>query len=58
MPDPLYDKISSICDYGGVKIVSSIEKDNIYAVQFHPEKSQENGLKLIKNFLDQRNAET
>jgi imidazole glycerol-phosphate synthase subunit HisH len=52
------EKISSICDYGGVKIVSSIEKDNIYAVQFHPEKSQENGLKLIKNFLDQENAET
>lgn len=31
--------------------VSSIQKNNIYGVQFHPEKSQENGKKIIKNFL-------
>ena len=32
------------------KIVSSIEKENLFGVQFHPEKSQKPGCKLIKNF--------
>ena len=44
--------VTSTCDYGGVNIISSVEYKNIYAVQFHPEKSQTTGLKLLKNFLD------
>ena len=35
----------------GEKFVSTIKKENIYGVQFHPEKSLENGLNLINNFL-------
>ena len=35
-----------------LKFVSSINKKNIYGVQFHPEKSQLNGLKIIKNFYE------
>lgn len=36
-------------DYG-LKFASFIWKDNIYAMQFHPEKSQEMGLRILKNF--------
>ncbi|MCK4846945.1 MAG: imidazole glycerol phosphate synthase subunit HisH [Deltaproteobacteria bacterium] len=38
-------------DYG-IDFTSSIESDNIMACQFHPEKSQDVGLKLLKNFKD------
>ena len=34
------------------EVISIIKKNNIYGVQFHPEKSSEQGLKLISNFLN------
>ncbi|OGX25645.1 MAG: imidazole glycerol phosphate synthase, glutamine amidotransferase subunit [Omnitrophica WOR_2 bacterium RIFCSPHIGHO2_01_FULL_48_9] len=37
-------------DYG-VEFVSSIQKKNIFGVQFHPEKSQSIGLKILENFV-------
>ena len=42
--------VSSIINYNG-EISTSIEKDNIYGVQFHPEKSQIHGLKILDNFF-------
>lgn len=45
--------ITSVCNYGDVPISATIQKENIYAVQFHPEKSQSTGIKLLKNFVDE-----
>jgi len=41
----------TLTDYG-IDFVSAIEKENIIATQFHPEKSQKAGLKLLKNFVE------
>ncbi|HOO55430.1 MAG TPA: imidazole glycerol phosphate synthase subunit HisH [bacterium] len=43
------DVVMTTTDYG-IDFVSSISVDNITAVQFHPEKSQKWGLKLLENF--------
>ena len=42
--------ISATTDYPS-SIVCSVEKENIFGTQFHPEKSDKTGLQLIKNFL-------
>ena len=43
--------ISATTDYSS-SIVCSVEKENIFGTQFHPEKSDKIGLKIIKNFFD------
>ncbi len=43
--------VASTTDYGEY-FVSAVEKDNIWAVQFHPEKSQRLGLKVLENFRE------
>jgi len=47
------DDIMSYTEYGR-KFISALQKDNIVAVQFHPEKSSTNGLKLLNNFIKWR----
>ena len=41
--------VAATCDYG-IKFVSAIARDNVFAVQCHPEKSAHDGLQLLKNF--------
>lgn len=43
--------IAGETEYCGIKYCCAIEKDNIFATQFHPEKSGNTGLKLLENFL-------
>jgi glutamine amidotransferase len=45
------DIILSKTEYGGINFCSSIQQENIYGCQFHPEKSATIGLKIIKNFI-------
>ncbi len=45
------DKYAIGKTYYGYEFVSCVQKDNIYGIQPHPEKSHENGLKIIENFV-------
>ncbi|MBI4743721.1 MAG: imidazole glycerol phosphate synthase subunit HisH [Actinobacteria bacterium] len=44
------DVIATTTDYG-MEFASSVSRDNIFATQFHPEKSSDLGLKILKNFV-------
>ena len=43
--------VAATCEYG-VNIHAAVEHDNVYACQFHPEKSSEVGLRILKNFAN------
>jgi glutamine amidotransferase len=44
------DDVVATCDYGG-PVTAAVERDNVWATQFHPEKSGANGLRLLANFV-------
>jgi len=44
------EDVDAECDYGGA-FTAAVRKENVFATQFHPEKSQDYGLQLLANFL-------
>lgn len=42
--------VAATAEYGGTLIHASVQKDNVYACQFHPEKSGSVGMHILKNF--------
>jgi len=44
------ESVTAVSDYGGIKVTGALESGNVYGVQFHPEKSGETGLEILKAF--------
>jgi glutamine amidotransferase/cyclase len=51
------DWVLATCDYGG-EFVAAVQKGEVMACQFHPEKSGEKGIGIFKNFLEGNTAES
>jgi glutamine amidotransferase len=45
------DEVVATCDYGG-SVVAAVARRNVWATQFHPEKSGLSGLRILRNFVD------
>ena len=48
---PVVRGVVATTEYGG-HFAAAVERDNVYGVQFHPEKSDEAGLRILKNFCE------
>lgn len=48
----LSKETTSTCQYAGIEFSAALQKDNFYGVQFHPEKSSQQGELMLKNFIE------
>ena len=55
-PEPAVPELAAGTSTYGVPFTCAVARDNVFAVQFHPEKSQAAGLKLLSNFVSWRPA--
>lgn len=46
------DDVAGFCEYGSDRVTALLATKNLFATQFHPEKSQGSGLQILKNFID------
>ncbi len=51
LPGPLCEGSSALVEYQGARFVAALQQENIFATQFHPEKSGESGLMLLQHFI-------
>lgn len=51
LPEPLLNYACALVEYQGGNFVAALQQENIFATQFHPEKSGESGLLLLQHFL-------
>ena len=47
-----HDSTIAVCDYSDISIPAVVASGNIFGCQFHPEKSADNGLAVLKNFCE------
>ena len=46
------ENVIGITKYGEIEFCSIVSKDNVFATQFHPEKSSKYGIQIYQNFID------